>query len=270
MKYYILYNGGKIYYSDTGEGEPVILLHGYLETSEIWSGFGKKLAAKYRVISVDLPGHGLSKVYDENHTMEFMAGAVKGLLDSLNIRKVFLLGHSMGGYVTLAFLELFPELLKGYCLFHSHPFADSPEVFAQREKDIKIIKAGKKYLIYPANIPRMFAAENFNKFREAIQRSKDIASTIRDECLTAVLNGMMLRPSRQSVMEKGKVPCLWILGKKDTHISCEAVPLKVKLPGNAKLVLLENSGHMGFVEEEDLSVKIVEDFIKQSLPQRTT
>lgn len=269
MKYYILYNGGKIYYSDSGEGEPLILLHGYLETSDIWSGFGKKLAAKYRVISVDLPGHGLSKVYDVCHTMEFMAGAVKGLLDSLNIRRAFLIGHSMGGYVTLAFLELFPELLKGYCLFHSHPFADSPEMFGKREKDIKIIRAGKKYLIYPSNIPTLFATSNLNKFHEAIQRSKDIALTIRDECLTAVLNGMMLRPSRQSVMEKGKAPCLWILGRKDTYISCEAVPLKVKLPGNAKLVLLENSGHMGFVEEEDLSVKIVEDFIKEFFPPHT-
>ena len=263
MKYYILYNGGKIYYSDAGEGEPVILVHGYLETSEIWSGFGKKLAAKYRVISIDLPGHGLSKVYDENHTMEFMAGAVRGLLDSLNIRKTFLIGHSMGGYVVLAFLELFPELLKGYCLFHSHPFADSPETFEKREKDIKIIRSGKKYLIIPANIPTMFATGNYNKFREAIQRSKDIASTIRDECLIAVLNGMLNRPSRQSVMEKGKVPCLWILGKNDCYISWETVPKRVNLPGNAKVVLLESSGHMGFVEEEDLSAKIVEDFIAQ-------
>jgi pimeloyl-ACP methyl ester carboxylesterase len=262
MKYYILYNGGKIYYSDTGEGEPVILLHGYLETSEIWSGFGNKLAEKYRVISIDLPGHGLSKLYDESHSMEFMAGAVKGLLDNLNIKKVFLTGHSMGGYVTLAFLELYPELLKGYCLFHSHPFADSPEVVQKREKDIKIVRSGKKYLIYPVSIPTMFAAENLIKFREAVQRSKDIASTIRDECIIAVLNGLILRPSRLSVMEAGKVPCLWILGKKDIYISCETIPKKVKLPGNAKLQLLENSGHMGFVEEEYLSVKIMEDFIK--------
>ena len=262
MKYYILYNGGKIYYSDTGQGEPVILLHGYLETSEIWSGFGKKLAEKYRVISIYLPGHGLSKVYGESHSMEFMAGAVKGLLDNLNIKKVFLTGHSMGGYVTLAFLELYPEFLKGYCLFHSHPFADSPEVVQKRENDIKIVRSGKKYLIYPMSIPTMFAADNLNKFHEAVQRSKDIASTIRDECMIAVLNGLLLRPSRLAIMEAGKVPYLWILGRKDTYISCETIPKMVKLPGNAKLMVLENSGHMGFVEEEDLSVKIITDFIK--------
>ena len=96
MNYYIHYNGGKIYYSDTGEGEVVVLLHGYLETSDIWSGFAKKLTRKFRVISVDLPGHGLSKVYSENHTMVFMAEAVKVLLYNLNIKQIFLTGHSLG------------------------------------------------------------------------------------------------------------------------------------------------------------------------------
>jgi pimeloyl-ACP methyl ester carboxylesterase len=262
MNYYILYNDGKIYYSDFGEGEIIVLLHGYLETSDIWSGFAKKLASGYRVISIDLPGHGLSKVYSDCHTMKFQAGAVKALLDSLNIKKIFLTGHSMGGYVVLAFLEMYPELLSGYCLFHSHPFADSPENLQKRETQIKIVRSGKKYLIYPESISAMYATVNLDKFREAVQRSKDIASTIRDEGIIAVLNGMMKRPSRLKFMEEGKVPCLWILGKMDNYISCEEVQTKVKIPANAKIVVLENSGHLGFVEEEDLSVKILTDFIK--------
>jgi pimeloyl-ACP methyl ester carboxylesterase len=262
MNYYVLYNGGKIYYSDIGEGEIVVLLHGYLETSDIWAGFAKKLSGKFRVISVDLPGHGLSKVYSESHTMEFMAGAVKGLLDNLNIKQIFLAGHSLGGYVALAFLELYPEMLKGYCLFHSHPFADTPVALEKREREIKIVRSGKKYLLYPENISQMYAAANLDKFRENVQRSKDIASTIRDEGIIAALHGMMNRPSRLKFMEVGKVPCIWILGKMDNYISCVEVQKKVKLPPNAKVVILENSGHMGFVEEEDMSVKVLTDFIQ--------
>lgn len=261
MNYYIHYNGGKIYYSDTGEGEVIVLLHGYLETSDIWSGFSRKLAKKFRVISIDLPGHGLSKVYSENHTMVFMAGAVKVLLENLNIKQVFLAGHSLGGYVALAFLELSPGMLKGYCLFHSHPFADRPETIEKREREIKVVRAAKKYLLYPENISQMYAKVNLDKFREELQRSKDIASTIPDEGIIAVLNGMMNRPSRLKIMEAGKVPCLWILGKMDNYISCEEVQTKVKLPANAKIVVLESSGHMGFIEEEDLSVRIMTDFI---------
>jgi len=262
MNYYILYKDGKIYYSDIGEGDIIVLLHGYLETSDIWTGFAKKLSSGYRVISVDLPGHGHSKVYGECHTMEFLAGAVKCILDNLNIKKIFLAGHSLGGYITLAFVDLYPDMLNGYCLFHSHPFEDSRETLEKREKEIKVVRSGKKYLLYPEIISMMYASENAGKFREAFKRSKDIASTISDEGIIAILNGMMARPSRLSVMEKGKVPCLWILGKMDNHISCETVQKRVKLPVNAKVVVLEKSGHIGFVEEEDFSVKVLTDFIK--------
>jgi pimeloyl-ACP methyl ester carboxylesterase len=197
--------------------------------------------------------------------MEFMAGAVKVLLENLNIKKVFLSGHSLGGYVALAFLDLYPDMLNGYCLLHSHPFADRPETAEKREKEIKVVRAAKKYLLYPENISQMFASVNIGKFKEELQRSKDIASTIPDEGLIAVLNGMMNRPSRLKTMETGKVPCLWILGRMDNYIPCEEIQKKVNLPSNAEVVVLENSGHMGFVEEEDLVVEAMVDFIGRQL-----
>ena len=261
MKYYVHFNGGKIYYSESGEGPPVILLHGYLESSDIWAGFAKKLARSFRVITVDLPGHGSSSIFNECNTMEFLASSVKGIFDCLNINKAFLTGHSLGGYVTLAFLEKYPELLNGYCLFHSHPFADTPETVRKREREIKIVRAGKKFLMYPEDVTKMFATSNLKKFEESLQRSKDIASKLADEAIIAVLNGMIMRPSRQVVMEKGKVPCLWILGRMDNYIHEETVKERVRLPANAKLVVLENSGHMGFIEEEDLTVRIMTDFV---------
>ena len=118
MGAYFSYRNHNIHYTDKGNGKTIVLLHGYLESSEVWNGFEEKLASKFRIISVDLPGHGLSDVYGETHAMEFMATVIKELLNSLSIEKVFLTGHSLGGYVTLAFLELFPDHLSGYCLFH--------------------------------------------------------------------------------------------------------------------------------------------------------
>ena len=260
MNYYIHYNGGKVYYYDKGEGDTIILLHGYLETSDIWAGFAEKLTRKFRVISVDLPGHGLSKVYSESHTMEFMAGAVKSLMENLHLPKAFIAGHSLGGYVALAFVELYPVMLSGYSLFHSHPFADRPEAVAKREREIKVVRAAKKYLLYPDNISQMFATQNLEKFSHDLQRSKDIAATIGDEGIIAVLNGMIIRPSRQRVMEEGKVPCLWILGRLDNYISWTEALSKVNLPANARVEILENSGHMGFIEEQDQSVRLISDF----------
>lgn len=260
MKYYVHFKGGKIYYSDSGEGQPVILLHGYLESSESWAGFAGKLARSFRVITVDLPGHGSSSVYSDCHSMEFMASAVKGLIDCLDISKVFIAGHSLGGYIALAFLENYPGMLSGYCLFHSHPFPDTAETVRKREREIKIVRAGKKYLMYPENVTRMFASSNLKKFEDSVRHSKEIASRIRDEGIIAVLNGMIIRPSRQAIMEKSNIPCLWILGRMDNYLPA-GIEEKVSLPPNARIVVLENSGHLGFVEEEDETVKIVTDFV---------
>ena len=258
---FFLYRGRRIHYTDSGDGAVIVLLHGYLESSEVWNGFSGKLALSFRVISVDLPGCGLSDVFGEVHSMEFMAVAIKELFDHLGIKKVFLTGHSLGGYVVLAFLELFPDLLSGYCLFHSQPFADTPAAIEKRKREIEIVKMGKKNLMYPDNVIKMFASSNLEKFSDALQRSKNIASRIPGEGIIAVLNGMMIRPSRLTFMEEGKVPCLWILGSMDNYISYDFIQKQVNLPDNSKVVILINSGHMGFIEEEDKSVEIIIKFV---------
>lgn len=256
-----LFEDHKINYNDSGKGIPIVLLHGYLESSEVWNGFGEKLASEFRVISIDLPGHGNSEVIGDVHTMELMASIVKDLIDNLGLKKVFLVGHSLGGYVTLAFLEYFPEYLIGYSLFHSQPLPDTPEAIEKRMREIAIVIAGKKHLMYPDNVTRMFATSNLDKFSVALQRSKDIASGIPGKGIIAALQGMIQRPSRLTFMEEGRVPCLWILGSMDNYIPCEAIQKRVKLPGNATVIVLENSGHLGFIEEEGLSVKILSEFV---------
>ena len=260
MNYYIHYNGGKVYYYDKGEGDAVILLHGYLETSDIWTGFADKLARRFRVISVDLPGHGLSKVYSESHTMEFMAGAVKEVLRDAGEERVMMVGHSLGGYVTLAFVELFPELLSGYVLFHSHPHADTPEAITRRNREIAVVRAGRKNIMYPGNVSMMFAEGNLASMAVELERSKKIASRNPGEGIIALINGMIARPSRQYILENGTVPLLWILGRHDLYFSPEKAMRDTGLPHNAEVVILERSGHLGFIEETEKSAGLLNDF----------
>jgi pimeloyl-ACP methyl ester carboxylesterase len=113
------------------------------------------------------------------------------------------------------------------------------------------------------NISRMFATSNLQKFSDVCQKLKEAALSIKGEGIIAVLKGMIARPSRLSVMESGRVPCLWILGSMDNYINCEQIQTKVKLPANAKVVILKNSGHMGYIEEKDKSVKIITEFIEK-------
>ena len=100
-------------FQDEGEGPALVLLHGYPETNAIWDEFSKTLTKNFRLIRPDLPGLGDSEQIAEIQSMEMMAVTVKELLDYLKIGECVMIGHSMGGYVTLAFAELFPEKLRG-------------------------------------------------------------------------------------------------------------------------------------------------------------
>jgi pimeloyl-ACP methyl ester carboxylesterase len=263
MENYFYFREKRIHYFEIGKGEIILLIHGYFESALVWRNLANKLSKKFKVIAIDLPGHGQSEVSTDENSMEFIATLIKELLDFRGIDKVFLTGHSLGGYITLAFLELFPERLMGYSLFHSHPLADPADKKEKRELEIKMVTEGKKDQIYPDSIRKMFADSNLEKFPAAVKKSMDIASQISPGGIVFVLKAMMSRPSRVFLMQRGSVPCLWILGKLDNLISCDAIMQKVNLPANAKVVILENSGHMGFVEEEALSEKIITDFIEK-------
>lgn len=260
MKRSVEFEGIGVTYNTCGEGKPVVLLHGYLETGEVWDPLVDRLKSRFRIIAVDLPGHGDSGIKGDTHTMEFLAGAVMKILSVEGEEKVLMVGHSLGGYVTLAFVELFPELLSGYVLFHSHPHADTPEAVARRNREIAVVQAGRKNIMYPGNVSMMFAKENLESMAPEVARSKRIASRNPGDGIIALLKGMIARPSRQYILENGSVPMLWILGRHDLYFSPEKAMRDIGLPGNAEVVILENSGHLGFVEETDISVSLLEDF----------
>ena len=127
MENFIQFKGAKIHFTDTRKGRCIVLLHGFLESMEIWNEYVKLLSKRYRVICIDLPGHGKSENIGYVHTMELMADCVKEVLYSLQITKCVMIGHSMGGYVTLAFAEKHERNLRGFALFHSHAAPDSEE-----------------------------------------------------------------------------------------------------------------------------------------------
>ena len=261
MYYTIDFKNTTIRFKDEGKGTVVVLLHGYLESLEIWSEFSADLAEHCRVVSIDLPGHGKSGVIEKVHTMKLLAQIVKSVMDHLNTDKYLMVGHSLGGYIALAFLELFPECLSGLSLFHSHPLADSNEVIENRKREIKLVENGKKDLIYTVNIPKAFATDNLEKFSEQVNYAKEIAMDISEEGIIAVLNGMINRPDRSDILARTSLPFLWILGKKDNYIPYEVIVKKIELPKQGKLITLENSGHMGFMEAKGESLNAILGFL---------
>lgn len=258
-----------IHYVDIERGEKVlVLLHGYLESLEIWDEFAGQLGkAGYRIVSLDLPGHGISEVIGEVHSMEFLADIVEQLLGKLGIAKATVIGHSMGGYVALAFAELYPERLDGLVLFHSTPDADSEEKKADRKREIEIIKSGRKELLSRTLPGKRYAPENRKKMLEEIDAGELQVMLTEDEGIMAILNGMMQRKDRNEMLSKLDVPQLFIFGRHDELIPVEKAEAVIAKNPQAKVAWLEHSGHMGFLEEPAASLKIIEEFVPVQKPE---
>jgi len=257
-------NNLSINYKDEGsQNETVIvLIHGFLETSETLENFSKKLAKKYRVISVDLPGHGKSTLHNEPFTMCKYAEAVMNVVEYEQINKVFLIGHSMGGYVALAFAENYPEKLSALSLFHSSPFADNDEKKNGRLATIERIKLRGKEEICTNHAKSVFANDNIEKFADEIREGEKVAKSISDDGIIASLLTMKDRNDRSNILKNLKVPFLYIIGEKDNFIPMKILD-KIEMPQIYKIEILTNSGHQGFIEQKEKSLKIINDFIKE-------
>ena len=247
---------------DSQQGERcVVLLHGYLESSLVWEDFVPLLYKEVRVITLDLPGHGISQVLGECHSMEFLADTVKAMLDTLGVERCTLVGHSMGGYVALAFCEKYPERLDGVVLLSSTPNADSEEKKLNREREIALVKSGKKELLTHTAPQAGFAADNRRAMKDYIDDLVEIIHLTEDSGIVALLNGMIGRKDQNDMLRQSAVRQLFILGRKDEYITPAIAEVMVEAHPQAKVAWLEKSGHMGFIEEPTLCAEAILEFV---------
>jgi pimeloyl-ACP methyl ester carboxylesterase len=251
----INYKNARIAYSDMGQGNVMVLLHGFLESSEIWNKFASQLLKhQCRVIAIDLPGHGQSENIGYIHKMELMADCVKKVIDHLDISDFILIGHSMGGYVSLAFAEKHKSLLKGLILFHSSAKADDKQKKQSRLKAIEVAKQNQSMYVN-ATIPGLFKAENLEKYKTELEEIKSLAHQTSQQGIVAALEGMRRRKGRQMILRSFNQPVLFIIGKHDQAIPLQKVLPQLTLSYHTEALILEGAAHMGFIEafEETLS-----------------
>ena len=252
-----------IHYTDKGNGKAIVLLHGYLESLEIWDGFADELAKSFRVIAIDIPGHGKSGKIAHVHSMDLMAEAVVVVLKNLHIQKAFIVGHSMGGYVALSFLANYAKKTSGICLFHSTPFADTDEKKANRDREIDIVKQGRQEILFATNVPKGFANDNLITLNKKVEWAISIANQCQPDGIIALLEGLKARPDRQQLLKTTGVPILFILGKKDNYIPFDVMFAVAQRSAKGEVLVLENSGHMGFIEERGICLEALTSFAMQ-------
>ncbi|MDO5972238.1 alpha/beta hydrolase [Flavivirga aquimarina] len=249
------YKGINVFYTDKGKGNAIVLLHGFLENASMWDTFIPTLSKKNRVICIDLLGHGKTECLGYIHTMELMAEVVHAVLKHLKIRRSTFIGHSMGGYVALAFAEKNPNALKGLCLMNSTARADTAEKKKNRDRAIVAVKKNHKIFINMA-ISNLFRPKNRILFSEKINQLKKEAIKMPLQGIVASLEGMKVREDREALLHFTPFKKMLIISRKDPVLNYDALISQTK---NTNVNVVEfPDGHMSHIENEsDFSHEIM-------------
>lgn len=265
MEKFIMADGCATRVRENGGEEPaIVLLHGYLESIEVWEEFIPLLSPPCRVVAIDLPGHGISEVKGPVHTMEFEADVVHAVLLQLGVKRCCVVGHSMGGYVALEFLRKYPEMLSGIVLLHSTPNPDSEAKRADRQREIDLIDAGKKDLLARMTPDKGFAAENRSRLKGKIEELADQILLTEDEGIQALLRGMCQRPDSNDLLRNSPIPQLFILGRGDEYITAPVAEKLIADQPQARIAWMEHSGHMSFMEEPEKCAETILTFVRET------
>lgn len=256
----LLYKNTQISYSDTGKGTAVVLLHGFLENKTMWDVYVQELSKKNRIITIDLLGHGETESFGYIQTMEENADVVHEVLAKLKIRKAIFVGHSMGGYVALAFAELYPEKMKGLVLLNSTSKEDSSERKKNRDRAIKAVKKDYETFIR-LSIANLFSEENREILINEIEAVKTQALKTPLQGIVASLEGMKIRKDREFLLHTTTFPKLLIIGKKDPVLNYDENLEQIKNT-DVELVTFPD-GHMSSIENREELLIVLKDFFKR-------
>jgi pimeloyl-ACP methyl ester carboxylesterase len=253
-------NGKRLQYQCVGTGDAVVLVHGFGEDSSVWHFQKEYLQQQYQVLLPDLPGSGRSEPVDDM-SMEGLAGAVHAIIKAEGLQNCVLIGHSMGGYIALAFAEKYPGLLKGFGLFHSTAYADTEEKKETRRKGIAFIKEHGAYPFLKTAIPNLYSPATKERHPALIEEQLQAMKDFSGDALCAYYEAMMQRPDRTGMLRHSSVPVLFVLGKWDTTVPLADGLAQCRLPKIAYIDVLQESGHMGMAEERERSNDVLNRYL---------
>ena len=241
------YKKAKIHYTSTGKGPTLLLLHGFLETLEMWDDFIEDLSKNYLVVCVDLLGHGQSESIGYIHSMDEMAKAVFSVLKELKIDKVTCVGHSMGGYVALALSEMYPDLVKDLCLMNSTFEADDNDRKILRARAAQMATDNYETLVR-MSFTNLFPESSRENFKDEFEKALEIGLKTSRQGFIAGHKGMAIRPERFEIFKTIKGKKAIIIGEKDWIVDKDFLIEKLKDTDTKIIVFSE--GHMSHIENK--------------------
>jgi len=251
----------ELFYKITGSGRAVVLLHGFGEDGTIFENLANALQGEYKLIIPDLPGSGNSSFLPGSLSMENYANSVITILDVEKIETCIVIGHSMGGYITLAIAEKFKERLTTFGLFHSSAYADDEEKKKTRKKSITFIEEQGSEKFLQESIPKLFSEKFKKENYEKVQQIIDRYVNFQPESLVQYTRAMMNRPDRTKILQEWNKPILMIIGEEDTAIPLKHSLEQSHLPKLCYIHIAAETGHMGMIEDSVSCTKIIQSFL---------
>lgn len=249
----------KISFQEYGSGNPVILLHGFPFTNEIWNEFAPALAAGYKVYALDLPGFGLSEK-PVNFSLPEIAREINSWIRQQGLTECIVIGHSLGGYIALSMVEQAPEQFAGLVLFHSTAKADTDEKKQSRDKVIEFIDRNGVEAFTSNSVLPLFA----NKNHPAIELIKKISAKSDAESLKGYTRAMRDRTETVDVLKAFAKPTLFIVGKEDPGIPVESIETQARLSSQPQVKIFEGVGHMGMFEAKSEMLNVISGFLART------
>lgn len=258
----VAFKGKNIFYNKQGSGDKtIVLVHGYPQNGVVFDAQVAYLQQYFTVLVPDLPGAGQSEYNNELTTVEDFADAVNAVVVNEHIDKCYLLGHSMGGYITLAFAEKYPGKLNGFGLIHSHALADDEEKIAGRRKTIQSVEQYGSEPFVKTMVPGLFTKENQIKLKPEIDALVHQFTSITSEAIIRFTEIMIDRPDRTEVLKNAKVPVLFILGEEDNATKLETALPQTHLADETFVKIFSDVAHMGMVENAEGVNETILDFV---------
>ena len=247
-------------YEDNGIGTDVVLLHGFLESPDIWKSFLENTDEKFRSINVHLPNHHLSNATQYSNDLKQTADTLYHTLVDAKVQSPILIGHSLGGYLALAFIEKYPEFASGIALVNSSCLADTNAQKKRRTRAINLVKTHPNPFISMA-IKNLFHETYLVKHRTAIDQLIDKAKKLPIPAIQASLRAMRDRTDTSEALRNFDKKKLFIYGKHDPLISIEASKEAINKSQCPSIAL--DAGHMSWLEDKENLQEVLMEFISR-------
>jgi pimeloyl-ACP methyl ester carboxylesterase len=256
----ILYENTDIHYAMYGSGKAVMLVHGFGEDSDIWKAQIEYLQKDFLLIVPDIPGSGQSQMLKKGKVeIEDYATILKVILEEEKITDCCMLGHSMGGYISLAFADKYPEKLWALGLIHSSAYADDALKIEARRKAIEFITENGSYSFLKSSTPNLFF--DVEKSKKKIDELIEKGGKFLPEALIQYYLAMIARVDTTTVLIEFNKPVLFIIGEHDKAVPFAQSLPQTHLPSISYVYIMRNSGHMSMLEETEKCNKILAEFL---------